>query len=74
MRLKKLIDKVERIINNSKYQDLKKFWNNFYDLKETNKVPTKITLTMVFFAENLNINLIDHYKEPKKNILKTLYE
>jgi len=72
MRLKKIIDEVERIINNSKYEDLKKFWNNFYDLKETNKVPIKITLTMAFFAENLNINLIDHYKKPKKYIEDSL--
>ena len=69
---KKLINEVEKIINDTKYKDLKKFWNNFYELKETNKVPIKITLPMEFFAKNLNINLIDHYNKPDKYIEDSL--
>ena len=72
MHIKILMDKVERIISDPKYEELKKFWNGFYELKETNIVPIKITLTMAVFAKNLNINLIDHYKKPKKYIEDSL--
>jgi len=72
MHLDRLIDKVEQIINDAKYEELGKFWNNFYELKETNRVPIKITFTMEFFAKNLNINLIDHYNKPEKYIEDSL--
>jgi len=72
MRLKTLINRVERIINDPNYENLVKFWNNFYELKERNRVPIKITLTMAFFAKNLNINLIDHYQKPEKYVEDSL--
>ena len=72
MHLKRIIDEVEHIISDPKYEELRKFWNNFYNKKEVNRVPIKITLTMEFFAKNLNINLIDHYFKPEKYIEDSL--
>ncbi|MFX0208623.1 MAG: uroporphyrinogen decarboxylase family protein [Candidatus Hodarchaeota archaeon] len=72
MNLKKLIDKVEKINNDLKYEELKRFWNRFYSLKEENRVPITITLTMAFFAKNLGINLIEHYHKPEKYVEDSL--
>jgi uroporphyrinogen-III decarboxylase len=72
MHLKKLINKVENINKDVKYEELNKFWNNFYSLKEENRVPINITLTMAFFAKNLGIDLIDHYHNPKKYVEDSL--
>ena len=72
MHLKKLIDNVEKINKDNKYEELNKFWSSFYSLKEKDKIPINITLTMAFFAMNLNINLIEHYHNPKKYIENSL--
>jgi len=72
LQLKSLIERVEKIIRDPKYEELRRFWNDFYALKETNRIPIKITLTMNFFAKNLNINLIDHYQKPEKYIEDSL--
>ncbi|MFX0132859.1 MAG: uroporphyrinogen decarboxylase family protein [Candidatus Hodarchaeota archaeon] len=71
MHFKKLIDKVEKINNDIKYEELNKFWNRFYSLKE-NRIPINITFTMAFFAKNLGINLIEHYKNSKKYVEDSL--
>jgi len=72
LHLKKLIHKVEKINKDVKYEELKKFWNNFYSLKEENRVPINITFTMAFFAKNLGIDLIEHYHNPKKYVEDSL--
>jgi uroporphyrinogen-III decarboxylase len=72
MQLKELIKKVEKEIADPKYQELREFWKNFYALKETERVPIKVTLTMRFFAKNLDIDLIDHYRKPEKYIKDSL--
>lgn len=72
MQLKRLIEKVEKLIGDPKYQELKGFWNDFYAMKETNRIPIRITLTMRFFAKNLGINLVEHYQKPKKYIEDSL--
>jgi len=72
MRLKNLVEEVERIIANPKYEQLKRLWNDFYALKVADRIPIKITLNMTFFAKVLNINLIDHYQNPEKYIENSL--
>jgi len=72
MLLKTLIARVEKIIRDPRYEELRRFWNDFYELKETNKIPIKITLTMAFFSKNLGINLIDHYEKPEKYVEDSL--
>ena len=69
MNLKKLISEVEKINNNSINKELRNFWNDFYSLKEEYRIPINITLTMAFFAKNLDINLIEHYEKPEKYVL-----
>ena len=72
MQLKRLIENVEKIVRDPKYASLRRFWNEFYALTETKRIPLRITLTMAFFAKNLNINLIDHYQKPEKYIEDSL--
>lgn len=72
MNIKKLIDKVEKINKDIKYEELNKFWNNFYSLNEDNRVPINITVTMAFFAKNLGMNLIEHYQNPIKYVEDSL--
>ncbi len=72
MQLKRLVERVEKTISDPKYEQLRRFWNDFYALKETNRIPIRVTLTMAFFAKNLNINLIDHYQKPEKYVEDSL--
>lgn len=72
MQLRMLIEKVEKIIRDPKYEELRRFWNDFYALKKTNRIPIIITLNMTFFARTLNIDLIDHYQKPEKYIEDSL--
>lgn len=72
MRLRRLVDRVEKIIGDPKYEELRGLWNDFYALEETNRIPIKITFTMAFFAKNLNINLIEHYQKPEKYVEDSL--
>ena len=72
MVLKTLVARVEKIIRDPRYEELRRFWNAFYELKETNRIPIKITLTMAFFYKNLGIDLIDHYEKPEKYVEDSL--
>ena len=72
MSINGLINKVEKIIGDPKYNKLREFWHNFYELKRMNTVPLKITFTMTFFAKKLDLNLINHYQNPKKYIEDSL--
>ena len=72
MHLEELIKKVEKAIADPKYYELREFWKNFYALEETERVPIRVTLTMRFFAKNLGIDLIDHYREPEQFIEDSL--
>jgi len=72
MQLEMLVGKVAKIINDPKYEELRRFWNDFYALKEMNRIPIKVTLNMTFFAKALNIDLIDHYQKPEKYIENSL--
>jgi len=72
MQSESLVERVEKIIQNPKYEELRRFWNQFYALKETKRVPIKVTLTMASFAKNLNIDLIDHYQKPEKYVEDSL--
>ncbi|MFX1265624.1 MAG: uroporphyrinogen decarboxylase family protein [Promethearchaeota archaeon] len=72
MQFRSAIEKVEKIIRSPKYEALRGFWNDFYALREIKRVPIKVTLTMMFFARNLDIDLIDHYQKPEKYIEDSL--
>ena len=72
MQSKRLLDRVEKIIRTPRYEELRRFWNDFYALKETKRVPIRVTLTMASFAKNLNIDLIDHYQKPEKYVEDSL--
>lgn len=72
MQLESLIETVEKIIRDSKYEELRKTWKDFYELKGTKRVLSKITFTMTFFAENLNLDLVNHYEKPKQYIEDSL--
>ena len=72
IQLNDLIEKVERQIRDPQMQEALAFWKRFYSLEEPNRVPLKVTLTMRFFAETLNIDLIDHYRKPEKYLEDSL--
>ena len=72
MQLNGLIEKIEKRICDPKYEELKSFWNNFYSFKEKCRVPLRVTLTMRFFANNLGINLVNHYRKPEKYLEDSL--
>jgi uroporphyrinogen-III decarboxylase len=72
MQSERLVERAEKIIRDPKYEGLREFWNQFYALRETERVPIRVTLTMAFFAKNLNIDLIDHYRKPEKYIEDSL--
>jgi len=72
MQLKGLIERVEKIVRDPKYKQLREFWSDFYALRETKRVPIRVTLTMASFAKNLNIDLIDHYQSPEKYVEDSL--
>lgn len=76
MPLERSIERVEKIVRDPRYEELRRFWDALYSLKETERIPIKITLTMAFFARNLGIDLVDHYRKPEKYIedsLKIIY-
>lgn len=62
--LTRLIEDVEGIVNDPRYDRLEKFWRDFYSFKKREIVPIKITNTMAFFSRNLDLNLVDHYFDP----------
>ena len=72
MHPKSLVESVEAVVNDPKYDELRTLWNDFYAFKETKCIPIRITLTMRFFAENLGINLVDHYLKPERYVKDSL--
>lgn len=72
MQLDTLIEEAERILSDPKYQELGRFWTDFYALREAQRVPMRVTITMEFFARNLNIDLVDHYRKPEKYVEDSL--
>jgi uroporphyrinogen-III decarboxylase len=72
MRLEGLVEKAETVVKDAKYDELRILWNSFYALEETGRIPIRITLTMRFFANNLGINLIDHYLKPERYVEDSL--
>ena len=72
MQLDTLIEEAERILGDPKYQELGRFWTDFYALREAQRVPMRVTITMEFFARNLNIDLVDHYRKPEKYVEDSL--
>jgi uroporphyrinogen-III decarboxylase len=72
MQLNSLIEKVEKQIKDPRYQELGSFWKKFHSFQEPNKVPIRVTLTMRFYAQNLGLNLVDHYRKPEKYIEDSL--
>jgi uroporphyrinogen-III decarboxylase len=72
VQLNGLIEKIEKRICDPEYEELKSFWNNFYSFKETYRVPIRVTLTMRFFANNLGIDLVNHYRKPEKYVEDSL--
>jgi uroporphyrinogen-III decarboxylase len=64
--------KAEAVVKDAKYDELRAFWNSFYALEDTGRVPIKITLTMRFFANNLGIDLVDHYLKPERYVEDSL--
>ena len=72
MRLNGLIEKIEKRFCDPEYKELKSFWNDFYSFKETYRVPIRVTLTMRFFANNLGIDLVNHYEKPEKYVEDSL--
>jgi uroporphyrinogen-III decarboxylase len=72
MKLEGLIKKTEKAIADPRYQELREFWKEFYDLKDTERVPIRVTQTMRSFSRNIGIDLIDHYQTPQKYIEDSL--
>jgi hypothetical protein len=70
--LSSLVERAERVVLDPRYLELRQFWNDFYALKEVGRVPVRVTLTMEFFARNLGIDLVDHYKKPEKYVEDSL--
>ena len=69
--LGRLIDRVEKINKHPQYEGLRDFWNNFYSLKE-DRTPIIVTLAMAFYAKNLALNLVSHYKRPEDYVEDSL--
>lgn len=72
MQLSSLVERAERVVLDPRYLELKAFWNDFYALKEADRVPVRVTLDMEFFARNLGIDLVDHYRKPEKYVEDSL--
>lgn len=72
MELNDLIKKVEKQISGTRSQELKSFWRKFRSLEDTDRIPIRVTLTMRFFAKNLDIDLVDHYRKPERYVKDSL--
>jgi len=70
--LDRLVDRVEKINRDPKYEELRTFWNSFYSLKQEQRTPVIVTSTMSFFAKNLGIDLISHYAKPESYVEDSL--
>jgi hypothetical protein len=72
MRLERLVEQVSKLKKEKRNIELKRFWENFYSLRDPEKIPTTVNWGRSFYATMIGIDLRQMFSNPRRYLEDTL--